>query len=136
MALSTDVPDGATQRHSRMMELLTFINLCEPRGVSITQIQSHMLTVFGLKFRTTSEMIRELTVSGAIKVDGHSFYHVTGRQQAELRRFAEEDRQKPMQAVVKLIERIPDPKTRVQAMRLHRKLLELLPEKEQTNEQM
>jgi hypothetical protein len=55
--LSTDVPDGATQRHSRMMELLTFINLAEPQGATITQIQSYMLTVFGLKFRTTSEMV-------------------------------------------------------------------------------
>jgi len=45
--LSTDVPDGATQRHSRMMELLTFINLAEPQGATITQIQSYMLTVFG-----------------------------------------------------------------------------------------
>ena len=82
MSYSTDVPDGATQRQSRMMELLTFVNLCEPRGVTITQIQSHMLTVFGLKFRTTSEMARELTVSGATLVDGHGFYHLTGKQQS------------------------------------------------------
>jgi hypothetical protein len=64
--LSTEIPDGATQRHSRMMELLTVINLNEPHGLSVTSIQSHMLTVYGLKFRTTSEMVQELTFSGDI----------------------------------------------------------------------
>jgi Mn-dependent DtxR family transcriptional regulator len=59
-----------------MMELLTFINLNEPHGATVTHIQAHMLQVFGLKFRTTSEMVRELAMSGAIKVDGHAFYHL------------------------------------------------------------
>ncbi len=71
--MSTEVPDGATQRHSRMMELLTFINLNEPHGATVTHIQAHMLQVFGLKFRTTSEMVRELAMSGTVKVDGHGF---------------------------------------------------------------
>ncbi|MEM2130467.1 MAG: hypothetical protein QXZ70_07710, partial [Candidatus Bathyarchaeia archaeon] len=65
MSWSTDVPDGATQRHSRMMELLTFINVNTPPGVTIMSIQSHMLKVYGLKFRTTSEMVQELTLAGA-----------------------------------------------------------------------
>ena len=66
MSYSTDVPDGATQRHSRMMELLTFINVNSPPGAAITNIQSHMQKVYGLKFRTTSEMVQELTLSGDI----------------------------------------------------------------------
>ncbi len=72
MGLSTEVPDVATQRHSRVMELLTFINLQESRGATITQIQSHMLTVFGLTFKTTSTMIRELTLASTIKANGHA----------------------------------------------------------------
>jgi Mn-dependent DtxR family transcriptional regulator len=85
MQMSTEVPDGATQRHSRMMELLTFINLNEPHGATITHIQAHMLQVFGLKFRTTSEMTRELAMAGTIKVDGHGFYHLTEKQQVAMK---------------------------------------------------
>jgi predicted transcriptional regulator len=85
MQMSTEVPDGATQRHSRMMELLTFINLNEPHGATITHIQAHMLQVFGLKFRMTSEMTRELAMAGTIKVDGHGFYHLTEKQQVAMK---------------------------------------------------
>jgi Mn-dependent DtxR family transcriptional regulator len=118
-----------------MMELLTFINLCEPRGVTLTQIQSHMLTLFGLKFRTTSEMVRELTVSGAVKVDGHGFYHLTDRQQMAFKQVAKEDKQKSINGLLRQIEEIPDDKTRVQAIRLHRKLRELLPRRDSSAEE-
>ena len=85
--MSTEVPDGATQRHSRMMELLTFINLAEPHGATVTNIQSHMLKVFGLKFRTTGEMVRELALAGALKADGHGFYHLTEKQQIAFKKW-------------------------------------------------
>jgi hypothetical protein len=52
-----------------MMELLMFININAPHGTTITSIQSHMLKIYDLKFKTTSEMVQEFTVSGAIKVD-------------------------------------------------------------------
>jgi len=41
MSFGTDVPDGAIQRHSRIMELLTFINT--QGQATQTQIQAHML---------------------------------------------------------------------------------------------
>lgn len=66
MGYSTHVPDCATQRHSRMMELLTFINVNSSPGAAITKIQVRMQKVYGLKFRTTSEMVQELTLSGDI----------------------------------------------------------------------
>lgn len=120
MSFSTDVPDGATQRHSRMMELLTFINLCEPRGVTITQIQSHMLVTFGLKFRTTSEMVKELTISGSVQVDGHGYYHLTGKQKAALKH--EET------LLSAKIRNLKDPVKKAAATELRKKLLELLKE--------
>lgn len=39
MSFGTEVPDGATQRHSRMMELLTFINLTESHGATVLMEQ-------------------------------------------------------------------------------------------------
>jgi len=79
--MSAEVPDGATQRHSRLMELLTFIDTYAPHGVSLTLIQAHMLSLYGLKFKTTAEMVRECSRSGLIKVDGHGMWHLTERQQ-------------------------------------------------------
>lgn len=125
--MSTDVPDGATQRHSRMMELLTFINLAEPQGATITQIQSYMLTVFGLKFRTTSEMVKELAISGVIKSDGHGFYHLTEKQQAVIKRVAaQEEREKPLTHLLKRIDNIKDQKAREKALKLYQELVETL----------
>ncbi|MEM3698101.1 MAG: hypothetical protein QXQ94_11535 [Candidatus Bathyarchaeia archaeon] len=127
--MSTDVPDGATQRHSRLMELLTFINLAEPHGATITQIQSHMLTVYGLKFRTTSEMVKELTLSGVIKADGHGFYHLTEKQQAVMKRIAvQEEKEKSLVPILKRIDNIKDSKTREKALKLYEELVETLPD--------
>lgn len=129
MGLSTEVPDGATQRHSRMMELLTFINLNEPHGVTLTHVQSHMLKVFGLKFRTTGEMVHELTLSGAIKVDGHGFYHLTEKQQAAFKTMvAQEEKEKLLDPLLRRINAIKDKKAREHALRLYGKLVEALPE--------
>ena len=129
--MSTEVPDGATQRHSRMMELLTFINLTEPHGATITQIQSHMLTVFGLKFRTTSEMVRELAMSGTIKVDGHGFYHLTEKQQAAMKTLiAHEKTSNVVDPLIKRIDKVKDDKARVKLEKLASKLYEVLLEAE------
>lgn len=131
MGLSTEVPDGATQRHSRMMELLAFINLTEPHGATITQIQSHMLTIFGLKFRTTSEMVKELALSGTLKADGHGFYHITERQQIALKRMvAQEEKEKLVTPLLKRIDKVKDDKARVKLERLASKLYEVLLEAE------
>jgi len=131
MSLNTEVPDGATQRHSRMMELLTFINLCEPRGATITQIQSHMLTVFGLKFKTTGEMVRELTLAGTIKPDGHAFYHLTEKQKAALKRIVVQERkEKLLHPILQRINKMKDDKARNKALKLYEKLLETLQEPE------
>ena len=135
MGLSTEVPDGATQRHSRMMELLTFINLNEPHGATITSIQSHMLTVFGLKFRTTSEMVKELALSGTLRADGHGFYHLTEKQQTALKRMvAQEEKEKLVTPLLKRIDKIKDDKIRRQAAELYGKLLDILPEQESASE--
>lgn len=123
----SEVPDGATQRHARMLELLTFINSMEPQGATITQIQSHMLTVFGLKFKTTSEMVQELTLAGILKADGNARYHLTEKQRQALQKAviqkAVEDSTLPL---VKHIERIQDPKVKAKALRLYEQLLNLV----------
>jgi len=75
--MSTEVPDGATQRHARLTDMLTFIATYEPHGCSLTQIQAYMVTAWGLKFKTTAEMIREYAVAGLVKVDGHGMFHLT-----------------------------------------------------------
>ena len=127
--MSTEVPDGATQRHSRLMELLTFINI--RNGATITQIQSHMLAVYGLKFRTVSEMVQELTVAGSLKVDGHGFYHLTDKQQGAFKRMvAQENKERIANSLLNRISKsnIKDDKTRKKVMDLYSKLLNLLPE--------
>jgi len=127
--LSTDVPDGATQRHSRLMELLTFINLVEPHGATITQIQSHMLTVYDLKFRTTSEMVKELALSGVIKADRHGFYHLTEKQQTIMKRIAvQEEKEKSLIPILKRIDNIKDSAVREKALKLYEELVEALPD--------
>ena len=129
--MSTEVPDGATQRHSRMMELLTFINLDEPHGATITHIQAHMLQVFGLKFRTTSEMVRELAMSGTVKVDGHGFYHLTEKQQTAMKTLvAQEKTDNAVSPLIKRIDKVKDDKTRVKLEKLASKLYEVLLEAE------
>ena len=129
--MSTEVPDGATQRHSRMMELLTFINLNEPHGATITHIQAHMLQVFGLKFRTTSEMVRELAMSGTIKVDGHGFYHLTEKQQVAMKTLvAQEKAGNVVDPLIKRIDKVKDDKARVKLEKLASRLYEVLLEAE------
>ena len=131
MGLSTEVPDGATQRHSRMMELLTLINLCEPRGATLTRIQSHMLTVFGLKFKTTSEMVKELTLARTIKPDGHGFYHITEKQRSAFKRaVAQEQKEKMLNPLLRRINNIKEKKARDKALKLYAKLLDILPASE------
>lgn len=73
--MSTEVPDGAHQRRARINEMLTYINLFEAR--TLTQIQGYMYKQFGLKFKTSSEMINEAAMSGLLRADGHGFYRLT-----------------------------------------------------------
>jgi len=89
--MSAEVPDGATQRHARLMELLTFLETYEPHGVSMTLIQAHMLTTYGLKFKTTAEMLRECSTSGLIKVDGLGLWHLTEKQHEALEEVRKQD---------------------------------------------
>ncbi len=128
--MSTEVPDGATQRHARLMELLIFINI--RAGATITQIQSYMLAIYGLKFRTTSEMVQELTMAGSLKVDGHGFYHLTDKQQGAFKRMvAQEQKERDASILLNRISNIKNNKTRKQVMDLYSKLLNLLPEDEE-----
>jgi predicted transcriptional regulator len=125
--MSTEVPDGATQRHSRMMELLAFISLHE--RATTTQIQSHMMTTFGLKFKTTSDMIQELCTAGAIKEDGHGFWYLTKKQQEILKGMvAQAEKERQTNQLLKRIDSIKDLKARKKALDLYDKLLNLLPE--------
>ena len=130
MGYSTDVPDGATQRHSHLMELLTLINLSEPHGATITSIQSHMLKVYGLKFKTASEMVQELSVSGAIKVDGHGFFHLTEKQQTALKSFVVQEKTSSFDPLTKRIDKVKDDATRRKLLNLACKLDKLLAEVE------
>jgi len=132
--MSTEVPDGATQRHSRIMDLLTFINL---RGrATITQIQSHMMTTFGLKFKTTSEMIQELGTAGIIKEDGHGFWYLTEKQQTAFKRMiVQEEKQKQANQLLKRIDNIKDQKARKKALDLYDKLLNALPDQAPAEDQ-
>lgn len=95
----------------------------------MTTIQSHMLKVFGLKFRTTSEMVRELALAGALKVDEHGLYHLTEKQQIALKRVAaQEDKERLVSPLLRCINALEDMKTREKAMRLYEKLLDILPD--------
>lgn len=132
----SDVPDGATQRHARMLELLTFINSMEPQGATITQIQSHMLTVFGLKFKTTSEMVQELTLAGILKADGNARYHLTEKQRQALKQAVTQEAVKDSTVpLVKHIEKIQDPKVKAKALKLYQKLLDTVLPAEEENRQ-
>lgn len=118
-----------------MMELLTFINLSEPHGVSITQIQAYMLTIFGLKFKTTSEMVKELTLAGIIKPDAHALYHLTEKQRTAMKRLAaQEDKEKSVIPLLKRIDNIKDSAVREKALKLYQELLETLPSSEDTQQ--
>jgi len=129
--MSSEVPDGATQRHSRLMDLLTFINLHEPHGCSLTRIQSYMLTTYGLKFKTTAEMVRELNLAGILSVDGLGNFHLTEKQKQILQKMkrqkAKEDRLAPL---LKRIDNIKDEKKRQKALKLLDRLFNLLPDEE------
>lgn len=127
--MSTEVPDGATQRHSRLMELLTFINIYGK--ATITQMQSHMMTTFGLKFKTTSEMVKELATAGTIKEDGHGFWYLTEKQQTAYRRMiAQEKTDNAIMPLTKRIDKIKDDKVRRRLLKLASELSTLLLETE------
>lgn len=132
--MSTEVPDGATQRHSRVMDLLTFINL---HGKATTmQIQSYMFTIFGLKFKTTAEMIYEASVAGTIKEDGHGFWYLTEKQQQGFKRMvAQEEKQRQVSSLLKRIEGIKDKKIRKKALEYYEHLLDILPDHEAAENQ-
>jgi len=123
----TEVADGATQRHARMLELLTFISSMEPHGATITQIQSHMLAVYGLKFKTTSEMVHELTLAGILKADGTARFHLTEQQRKAMAQIIKQETTKESTVpLVKHIQNIKDPKTKAKALQLYQQLLNLV----------
>jgi Mn-dependent DtxR family transcriptional regulator len=114
------------------MDLLTFINIAEPHGASITHLQSHMLKSYGLKFRTTSEMVQELTVSGSIKVDGHGFYHITDRQKEAFKTtIAHEKAENLVDPLTKRIDKIKDDTARRKILAVATRLEKLLAEIEE-----
>jgi len=107
------------------MELLTFINV--NNGATLTQIQGHMLVTYGLKYRTTGEMLQELGKSGIVKVDGHGYWHLTERQQEAMRKLVAQD--KATHLTVPLFQRlakIKDAQTRDRALKLYERLNKLL----------
>jgi hypothetical protein len=112
------------------MELLAFINLYGK--VTTTQMQSHMLTTFGLKFKTTSDMIHEVSTAGTIKEDGHGFWYLTEKQQTVFKRLqAQEKADNLVDPLTKRIDKIKDDKTRKCLLKLASKLQTTLLEAEQ-----
>ena len=81
MSRSGRVTDGATLRHSRVMDMLQWINLAG--GVTITQIQAYMLTAHGLKFSTSADYVRECVMAGVLKEDHGVFIVIQKRVQFE-----------------------------------------------------
>jgi Mn-dependent DtxR family transcriptional regulator len=127
MSFGTEVPDGATQRHSRIMELLTFINV--NNGATLTQIQGHMLATYGLKFRTTSEMLQELGKSGVVKVDGHGYWHLTEKQEQAMRTFLAQDKATHLlDPLFQRVSKVKDNELRDKALKLYERLQRLLQE--------
>ena len=127
MSFGTEVPDGATQRHSRIMELLTFINVYN--GATLTQIQGHMLSTYGLKFRTTSEMLQELNKSGVIKVDGHGYWHLTEKQEQAMQKLVAQDKAAHLSdPLFQRLGKIKDDEARDKALKLYERLQKLLQE--------
>lgn len=74
---STNVPNGATQRHARLLDLKSFVRLGGDEGRTLTHIQAYMLKIWGLKFKTTAQMVHELCMAGELTEDGHGFYRLT-----------------------------------------------------------
>ncbi len=131
MSFGTDVPDGATQRHSRIMELLTFINVND--GATLMQIQGHMLVTYGLKYRTTSEMLQELGKSGVVKVDGHGYWHLTEKQQEAMRKLIAQDKAAHLvDPLFQRLAKIKSDQTRDKALKLYEKLNKLLEDLDDT----
>lgn len=125
MSFGTDVPDGATQRHSRIMELLTFINV--NNGATLTNIQAHMLATYGLKFRTTGEMLQELGRSGIVKVDGHGVWRLTEKQEQAMRTLVAQDKAtRLLDPLLQRLTKVKDSEARDKALKLYEKLNKLL----------
>lgn len=122
----TIVPDGATQRHSRLLDLMTYINT--QRGATTVQIQSYMLTTYGLKFKTTSDMLLELNQAGIIKCDSGGVWRLTEKQTTALKRLQlQEEKENMIAPLLKKIDSIQDKKTKAKALKLLNRLFEMLP---------
>jgi len=65
--MSGRITDGATLRHSRIMDLVQQINA--RGGMTTMECQSYMMWKYGLKWERTTEYLRELAMSGGIKDD-------------------------------------------------------------------
>lgn len=71
------VSDGATLRHSRIIDLLRYIQ--DELGASTEAIQRHMLSFHGLKFKTSSEYLSELAGAGFVRMERDGLWHTTDR---------------------------------------------------------
>jgi len=78
----SSVTNGATLRHSRVWDMLTFIASFE-KGVTLTQVQAYMLASHGLKFRTTAQYLYECRLAGFL-TERDRLWHVTERQRKAL----------------------------------------------------
>jgi len=65
--MSGRITDGATLRHTRLMDLIQQIYAAN--GWTTVDCQSYMMMKYGLKWERTSEYLRELALSGCIKED-------------------------------------------------------------------
>jgi len=77
------VTNGATLRHSRVWDMITFIYSFDETGVTMTQIQAYMLANHGLKFKTTAEYVYECRLAGFL-TERDGTWRVTEKQRKSL----------------------------------------------------
>jgi len=77
------VTNGATLRHSRVWDMITFIASFDDIGVTLTQIQAYMLANHGLKFQTTAQYVYECRLAGFL-TERDGLWHVTEKQRKSL----------------------------------------------------
>jgi len=63
--MSSRIADGATLRHSRLMDLVQQIQALN--GMTTMECQTYMMWKYGLKWETTSNYVKELAMSQIIK---------------------------------------------------------------------
>jgi hypothetical protein len=68
--------DGATVRRDRMLELIDFVERNQNTQESVYQgtVETHMFLKFGLKRRSTQELIHELELANVLRIDKNGRY--------------------------------------------------------------